>query len=244
MCRGRVTRHTKYSLRRYGFDGVQAKPTQYADGGLDADAFGKRYGQLAGLVQAGLVVYPGDEFGRWPDIFADVIAFAGTVGAGHLCICCGAGRGGDPVGRARLAAQALSEVGSAAAGRGVSVSIHNHADSIFETEEDLERILDMVDTRLVGLTFDTAHALKGNITDLAGAVRTFAGVLRNVHLKDMDTQGAFCPLGTGVAPLASVLEALGKTGYKEWLIVDEESKAFSTDTAFRISKEYLASHVN
>jgi sugar phosphate isomerase/epimerase len=64
-------------------------------------------------------------------------------------------------------------------------------------------------------------------------------VLRNVHLKDMGVDGTFCPLGTGVLELAPVIDRLRDAGYEEWLIVDEESGAYVTDEAFRISRAFL-----
>lgn len=238
---GAAAREVFAAAQQHGFDGVQAKPSQYAENGLDAEAFRKQYGDLAGLVKAGLVVYPGDAFEQWPEKFGDVISFAGAVGAGHLCICCGAGRDGDTDARTRVAADALSEVGRAAAQGGLSISIHNHANSIFETEEDLERVLGLVDTDVCGLTLDTAHAIKGGITDLAAAARRFSTSLRNVHLKDIDADGTFCPIGTGTAALAPVVETLADLNYAHWLIVDEESMSHTTDDAFRISSEYLSS---
>ncbi|MBD3240737.1 MAG: TIM barrel protein [Chitinivibrionales bacterium] len=227
------------AAKRHGFDGVQAKPSQYSEDGLLPDPFIARLGELAALVRAGLVVYPGDSFAEWPAKFAEIIAFASAVKANHLCICCGASSDGDVEARRRVAADALMAVGREAGAQGMSVSLHNHAGTIFESIDDLEKLFALLDGAVVGLTLDTAHAAKGGIRDLPDAVRRFSSVLRNVHLKDIGSDGAFCPLGTGVLDLTPVVDTLRKTGYEQWLIVDEESGAYTTDEAFRIARAFL-----
>lgn len=224
-----------------GFQGVQVKTDLLKVFGFDPHAFRQTAGDLAGLAAAGVVYHPSRNPSDWAAELPGVMAFAAGVGGEHLCICSAVQRTGDP-GEFADVAEALMRAGAAAKEQRLSLSLHNHADCLFETDEDLDKLRAHLDPGVCGLTFDTAHADKGGMTDLAGAVRRLGPFITNVHLKDRDEQGAFCPLGRGVMDLAPVLDALGQTGYDRWLVVDEESRGVETPAACRIAMAYLADY--
>ena len=91
--------------------------------------------------------------------------------------------------------------------------------------------------RHVGLTVDTAHLAKSGITDIAGLIRDFGGVIDNVHAKDY-AQGEWRILGRGTLDFDGILEALRDVHYDGWLCVDEESPA-SLAEGLRASRDYL-----
>jgi inosose dehydratase len=227
------------AARRYGFDGVQVKPHQYDPCNRSPEAFREAFGEYADLARGGIVVYPGGDFEAWPDVLEAVIPFAAGIGAEEICICAPVDRFDSSVQRFKAVAETLHAVGRQARERGVGISLHNHADCLFETEDDLAALLQHLDPALCGLTLDTAHAAKGGITDVGGAATRFKEHLTNVHLKDLSPEGKFCPLGRGTLDLPGVLEALARIGYDRWLVVDEESDGFTTDEAYRISMDFL-----
>ena len=144
--------------------------------------------------------------------------------------------------RFRRAASVLRKTGEQARQQGTSISVHTHANCLFESIEDLEKLLGHLKPEECGLTLDTAHAAKAGIQDIASLVNHFRAHLNNVHLKDFSKNGSFCPLGLGTLDLNSVLDALHGIGYDEWLIVDEESRDFTTEEAYRISMDFLDAH--
>ena len=141
--------------------------------------------------------------------------------------------------RFQQVAKVLTAIGEKARGQGTWISIHNHANCLFENENDLAILFEHLEPKVCGFTLDTAHAAKAGIKDIASLVHHFREHLNNVHLKDVSDSGVFCPLGRGTLELGSVLQALNTIGYDEWLIVDEESRDFSTDEAYRISMDFL-----
>lgn len=229
--------------QEYGLDGVQVKPQQYDSLHLDPDRFKQVYGDRAYLARGGIIVYLGPNYRQWEESFPAFLSFVHGVGGEQICVCANVRESdldGDGV---RGVADVLNELGRQAKAVGATVSLHNHSDgAIFETIDDIERLFAHIDPTYCGLTFDTAHAVKGGIADLAGALERYRSFVNNIHLKDLTPDGAFCPLGTGTVDLQSVIAKLREWDYREWLIVDEETKGLTVREAFDRSIGYLKSN--
>lgn len=224
---------------RHGFEGVQMKPQQYNFCELNPEIFKETYGELASLARGGLIIYPGGNFETWPGKLERLIPFATGIGAEQICICSSVDRSDVSPERFQKIATVLTEIGEEARRQGTWISIHNHANCLFESEKDLAMLFEHLEPKMCGFTLDTAHAAKAGIKDIASLVHRFRDHLNNVHLKDSSDSGVFCPLGHGTIELDNVLKALDAIGYDEWLVVDEESRDFSTDEAYRISMDFL-----
>ncbi|MEZ0296853.1 MAG: sugar phosphate isomerase/epimerase family protein [Candidatus Methylacidiphilales bacterium] len=226
-----------------GFEGVQLKPAQYSAFKHSSEAFRSHYGALSAMTAGGLIHYPGNNLANWqPDIGA-VIRFAAATGAPHICICSGIYTTNAGDAEIRAVADALTAIGTEARQSGVIVSIHNHVDSIVESETDIAKLLDLLDPALCGLTLDTAHAAKAGIPSVESLVRRFRKHLLNVHLKDLAPDGRFCPLGQGTVPMQPILAALAEIGYQQWLIVDEETPDIPSAEALNLAHAFLVDHL-
>ncbi|XEC96202.1 sugar phosphate isomerase/epimerase family protein [Paenibacillus tarimensis] len=223
----------------YKFDGVQIKPQQYEPLGLDAERFKEQYGDLAYLARGGIIVYPGSSYRTWAERFSSFLSFAKGVGGKQICICAGVRERDLDSDGLKGFSGVLNELGRQANGAGAVISLHNHADTILESIDDIKRIFEHIDPACCGLTFDTAHAAKGGIEDLAGALEQFKPFVNNIHLKDLSGDGKFCLLGRGTLDLKSVLHKLSEWDYREWLIVDEETAGVSVREAFAGSAAFL-----
>lgn len=222
-----------------GYDGVQIKPHQYDQVDLDAERFEQMYGKLTYLAKGGLITYPGSAYRTWEDKLTSYIAFASALNADQVCICSDVRAEHLDADGVKGVAEVLNSIGKAALAHGVTISLHNHADTIFESIDDLHRVFEHIDPRYCGLTFDTAHAAKGGITDLAAAVRAFKPYLNNVHLKDLSAEGQFRPVGTGTLDLVGAVRGIQEIGYSGWMIVDEETEGISVRTSFELSMDFL-----
>lgn len=208
--------------RRLGFAGVQAKPSQYQDHLGDPTAFSRCYGDDAGMAVGGLICYWDRDHRRWGERMGVLAPFAAALGAEQICLCANVPRSTGAPPWADLAAS-LREAGGIADDHGCRLSLHNHAGTCFETLADLCTLRDRLGDAPCGLTFDTAHARKGGIADLPAAIAELSSHLDNIHLKDVDAAGRFCPLGRGTLDLVALAEAIRSSGYDGWLTVDEES---------------------
>jgi inosose dehydratase len=127
---------------------------------------------------------------------------------------------------------------------GLPTAFHHHCAGYIETPEEIAHFLDMTDSDLIGLVFDTGHYLFGTgSTDGArvlDGLDRFAERIRHVHFKDCQPQvveqaragswdyftslrhGVFCELGKGNVPFASVVERLRRNGYHGWIVVEQD----------------------
>ncbi len=158
-------------------------------------------------------------FGRELDQFEVLCRFLTAAGSRHLVV------GGGPSAAPgedhsreeyRDFGAALTRVGQIAADQGLMLVYHPHIDTFVETRGQLDRMMDVVDTDLVGLCVDTAH-LQQTHSDPVAVLRDYLSVVRYVHLKDtLDADRlsgraryeAFCELGAGLVDFRSVTEVL------------------------------------
>jgi len=122
---------------------------------------------------------------------------------------------------------------------GLRTVFHHHIGTWVETPEETARLLELTDSTLLGLCFDTGHFRFGGGDVLAG-LREHAGRIWHVHFKDCDDaiadrsrregwdalrsveHGVFCELGRGAVPFPAVLAELSEQGYDGWIVVEQD----------------------
>lgn len=127
---------------------------------------------------------------------------------------------------------------------GLPVAFHHHCAGYVETPEEIARFLDMTDSDLLGLVFDSGHYLYGSGSIdgqlVLDGLRRFKERIQHVHFKDCQPEvaaqarreqwdyftalqhGIFCELGQGAVPFARVLEDLRERGYNGWIVVEQD----------------------
>lgn len=121
--------------------------------------------------------------------------------------------------------------------------LHHHAGTFIETDDEIRRVLEHIDPKLIGLCLDTGHATIGG-ADAAGLAADYSELIRHVHVKDalrsviarseadgmnftaLTVEGAFCPLGTGDAGIADVAAVLRRNHYCGWVVVEQDRILF------------------
>lgn len=120
---------------------------------------------------------------------------------------------------------------------GLEQVLHPHVQTMVETDEDVQRVLDACD---VHWCLDTGHLAIGGTDPVAFAKEAFDRV-GHVHLKDVDLSkvgplmrreqsimeavqgGLFTPLGQGDVDISGVVEALESRGYQSWYIIEQDT---------------------
>jgi inosose dehydratase len=144
---------------------------------------------------------------------------------------------------------ALSELGRRTADIGVTLALHPHMGALSQSPADIRRVMDASDSRLVRLELDVAHYAQGG-GDPAEAVRSYAGRLLFLHIKDVESpvpgrgpeSYRFVELGRGRVNLPSVFDALKGIGFDGWAVVELDEVpdgARSPKESAEISKKYL-----
>ena len=144
---------------------------------------------------------------------------------------------------------ALSELGRRTADLGVTLSLHPHMGALSQSPAEIRRVMDASDSRLVRMELDVAHYTQGG-GDPAEAVRSYAGRLLFLHIKDVQSpvpgrgpeSYRFVELGRGRVDLPAVFQALKTVGFDGWAVVelDEVPDAARTPKeSAEISRQYL-----
>jgi len=143
------------------------------------------------------------------------------------------------------AAEFYNEVGRRAKNAGVEVAFHPHSHhgSILESREEYEQIMELTDPTLVQWNPDTGHIVRGG-QNLLETLRHFRSRIRHMHLKDVDADHCWQPLGQGVCGISAVLKFFEQeTEFSGWIVAEEESDSAVADPhrAIARNREYLKS---
>ena len=124
--------------------------------------------------------------------------------------------------------RSLEEIGRITKEFGVETVYHPHLDTFIETREQLDRMMDELDTSCAGLCIDPAHLVQTN-SDPVDATRTYIEAIRYMHFKDSavdptlkgyDRYAAFCELGAGVVDLKGLADVLIEAEYDGIAIIE------------------------
>ena len=171
----------------------------------------------------------------WPHEFAKakvVARFLQSCGASIL-VCGGGSPEESPRSESdyREFAARLHDIGRFTADLGMRTVYHPHIDTFVETREQLDRLMSVLDTGVVGLCIDPAH-FQLKLSDPVDSFRTYASAIDYVHLKDcsgdettlsgFDRYLAFAPLGSGIVDLVGIVNALLDADYDGLVVVEQD----------------------
>lgn len=140
----------------------------------------------------------------------------------------------------------LTEIGKRATDLGVPVGYHNHMNTLGESPDEVDRIMEAADQRYVKLELDIAHYQQGG-GDPARAIRQYRDRLLFLHIKDVesltasDTRGRayrWVELGRGKVNLPEVFAALKEVKFRGWAVIELDSVPDKS----RTPKEYAQIH--
>jgi len=122
---------------------------------------------------------------------------------------------------------------------GLRTVFHPHCAGFVEAPWEVDELMARTDPTLLGLCFDTGHLSFGGADPLE-IFRRHCSRVWHVHFKDfspnvyarMRTEswdytgaikhGIFCELGKGSVDFPAVLRALRESGYRDWIVVEQD----------------------
>jgi inosose dehydratase len=143
------------------------------------------------------------------------------------------------------AADFYNEVGRRGKALGVEVAFHptSQHGSILESREEYERIMELTDPTLISWNPDTGHIVRGG-QNLAETLKRYAVRIRQVHLKDVDSNQHWQPLGQGMCDIPATLQLLTRElKFSGWIVGEEESAQAAIDPVGAVTgnRQYLKS---
>ncbi len=145
---------------------------------------------------------------------------------------------------------------------GLKTVFHHHCAGYIETHDEIARLLDLTDPRILGLVFDTGHYTYGSgAGDAVAALDSFRERIWYIHLKDCHPKiaktardeewdyfnalrhGIFCELGKGSVDFPRVLSRLAEWNYRGYMLVEQDvlPGMGSPKESARRNREYLTS---
>lgn len=117
----------------------------------------------------------------------------------------------------------INAIAKRAADRGLTCSYHpNSPDgSIWRTREDYDKLLPMLDEKVIKWTPDLGHIAKGGMDPVA-LIREYRSLVNHFHFKDMDSHGEWALMGEGIIDFETVVRDMVDTGYKGWIVFEDE----------------------
>ncbi len=124
---------------------------------------------------------------------------------------------------------------------GLDLVFHPHISTYVETPEETERFFDVTSSSNIGLCLDTGHCAYAGGDPVAEA-KKYRGILRFVHLKDVDNKvlaevvrrkmnfdraveaKTFTIIGEGSIDFPSFFGVLAKNDYSGWMVVEQDVK--------------------
>ena len=239
--------------RAVGYRGIELGPIGYMpeDPGILGEALESRELELVG----GVVFRPFHDPEAWDDVLDGVVRTCKSLtahGAERIVFIDSispvrapyAGRlneaprmtGGDLacfLERLRTAAKVCAEE------YGLVPSLHAHAAGFIEFEDELERVLDAIDERLMKICLDTGHSIYAGFDPVA-FYRRHSERVDYLHFKDIDPavreravanqvgfydacgQGVFCNLGKGAVNFPALKRALEDAGFGGWATIEQD----------------------
>ncbi|GAB3520732.1 sugar phosphate isomerase/epimerase family protein [Emticicia fontis] len=146
-------------------------------------------------------------------------------------------------------AKNMSEIAKQILGEtGVQPAWHNHMHQLGETPEEVDIVINAMDTKYIKLELDVAHYTQGGGTP-ADAIIKYKDILYATHIKDtkpVESKSGyqFVELGQGRVDFPSIFKALDKVKFDGWNIIELDSVPVKGRTALecgQTSKKYLES---
>lgn len=140
----------------------------------------------------------------------------------------------------------VNDIAERAYDRGITCSYHPNSPmgSIFRTREDYMRLLEGLKSQWIGYTPDVGHIAKGGMNPL-GIIQEYRELINLVHYKDIYKDGRWAPTGEGVIDMQSITAYLNSTGYKGWIVMEDECDRaiIDPDQVTLNDGAYLSKHI-
>ena len=222
--------HMVEVLKKAGFTGMEAEIVMLGDYYHDWARL-KELLDREGIVLAALAVHENWLFEEETETerrnLDEAIEFLTHFPAAKLML---AHVAADPVREHRLQEKqknqlsCLKNIAERAKERGVVPVFHPNSgeNSIFRYEEDYKVMFEGLYKGGIGYAPDVGHMANGGIDPLK-MIREHRDIVQHVHFKDMDASHVWATMGKGIIDFPSIVRYLEETGYRGWIMTEDES---------------------
>jgi inosose dehydratase len=137
----------------------------------------------------------------------------------------------------RMVGEYMNDLGEEFRKLGLKTVFHPHLTTLAQNAEEIDRLYEYADKKMIALVLDTAHLLAVG-EDPARIVRRYSNRIEHTHLKDLG-RGKFLELGEGDVDFPEVMRVLAEIGYDGWLIAELDVPWKTAYGSAKANKEYI-----
>ena len=144
-------------------------------------------------------------------------------------------------GGAKNLANILDKLGKKADEAGLKLLYHNHDFEFVEDEDGIvpiDYLLENCDPKYVNFQMDLFWVTKAGADPLA-YFEKYPGRFKMWHVKDMDKEGKFAPVGNGIIDFARILAEKEKSGMEYYLVEQDMTFTMEPLEAIQVSHDAL-----
>lgn len=168
--------------------------------------------------------------------------FLGKVGSSFIILNGGVSKEQKPEGFSdddfKQLGKTMNSIGKAVAEHDVSACIHPHAGCMIESPEDLDRLLEHLDTSLVGLCPHPAHQVIAGF-DPYEMYEKHSELVRYLHIGAIDADQKGALLGEGILDQKRLMNAVLDAGYDGWIIIESSKEDVEPKDYVLHAKRYI-----
>lgn len=173
---------------------------------------------------------------------ATAAKFLGGVGAPFIILNGGVSKGQKPDGFSsddfRQLGKTMNSIGKAVQKYGVAACVHPHAGCMIESPEDVDRLLEHLDTSLVGLCVHAAHQVVADC-DPYEIYEKHAALVTYAHIGAIGEGKKGALLGEGILDQKRLMNALLEVGYDGWLTIESSKEGVAHQDYVLHAKKYI-----
>ena len=168
--------------------------------------------------------------------------FLGRVGAPFIILNGGVSKNQKPEGFSdddfKQLGKTMTSIGAAVQKHGIGACVYPHAGCMVESPEDLDRLLEHLDTSLVGLCLHAAHQV------IAGAdpyemYEEHADLVSYMHIGAIGADNKGALLGEGILDQKRLMNAILDAGYDGWIIIESSKQGVSPRDYALHARKYI-----
>lgn len=156
--------------------------------------------------------------------------FLGKIGSPFIILNGGVSKNQKPEGfndkDFRQLAKTMNAIGEAAKKYGVSACMHPHVGCMIESPADLDKLLENLDTSLVGLCLHAAHQFIAGFDPYA-MYEKHAKLVKYLHIGEVSADKKGALLGEGALDQKRLIKPLIDAGYDGWIIIESGKQGVS-----------------
>lgn len=184
-----------------------------------------------------------------PQAEADVVStaskaaeFLGKVGSPFIILNGGVSKNQKPDGfndkDFKQLAKTMNSIGNAVQKYSVSACIHPHVGCMIESPKDLDKLLEYLDTSLVGLCLHAAHQFIAGF-DPYEMYEKHANLVKYLHIGEVSSDKKGALLGEGVLDQKRLMKSILDAGYDGWIIIESSKQGVSPMDYVLHARKYI-----